>query len=414
MPENLYDILRERGFIAQCTETDAVMRERLATPLTAYAGFDPTADSFHVGSLVPIMALYWLQHCGHRPLAVIGGATGLVGDPSFKNDARKMLSREEIDSNVRALGGQLGRLLRFDSSVSGAVLLNNADWLGNLNWIDLLRTVGTHFGVNRMLSMDSVKGRMEAGGMTFLEFNYMVMQAYDFMHLRRSQNCTLQVGGQDQWGNIVMGIELTRRLDAREVSGLTFPLVTKSDGTKFGKSEKGNVWLSPERTTPYEFYQYWRNVADGDVQRFLGFFTTVPMAEVQTLCAVATGDINLAKERLAYEVTTLIHGAAAADSARSDSRKAFGATQDLSGDSIPHAPLPAAELSTKVGLFVLLVRAGLANNNSEARRLVDGGGVRIHDRLIADPKTVVGMDDVVGQSLILRVGKKKLFRYDVT
>ena len=413
MADNLFDILKARGFIAQSTETEAAMRERLATPLVAYNGFDPTADSFHVGTLVPIMALYWMQQCGHKPVALIGGATALVGDPSFKNDARKMLTVAEVAANCRALGGQLARLLRFDDSASGALLVNNADWLGTLNWIELLRAVGPHFSVNRMLSMDSVKGRMDAGGITFLEFNYMVMQAYDFMHLRRTLGCTLQTGGQDQWGNIVMGIELCRRCDAQEVAGLTFPLVTKADGTKFGKSEKGNVWLSAERTSPYEFFQFWRNVADSDVQRFFGFFTMLPMAEVAELCAPGA-DINRAKERLACEITTLIHGAAIAEQARADARKAFGADQDLSGDSIPHGPLPRSEADGGIGLLGLMVRAGLAPSNSEARRLVEGGGVRIHDRAVTDPKTAVTASDIIAGRIVLRAGKKRLYRFDIT
>jgi tyrosyl-tRNA synthetase len=410
MPENLFDILTERGFVAQSTEAPDAMRARLAKPVTAYVGFDPTADSLHVGSLVPIMGLYWLQRCGHRPLALVGGATALVGDPSGKTEARKMLSREEIDRNAVAIAKQIGALVRFDGAPGGAKLVNNADWLAGLGWIQLLREVGPHFSVNRMLSMESVKGRMEAGGISFLEFNYMVMQAYDFAHLRRTESCTLQMGGQDQWGNIVMGIELARRQDGAEVAGLTFPLVTKADGGKFGKSEKGNVWLSPERTPPYDFYQFWRNAADADVRKFLGFFTILPMAEVDRLVA---GDINAAKETLAYEVTKLIHGQGAADAAREDSRKAFGAAQDVTGDSIPHADLPAAELAAGIGLLALLVRGKLATSNSEARRLVEGGGVRIHDRAVTDPAAKVAASDAVDGYIVLRAGKKRMFRFDL-
>jgi tyrosyl-tRNA synthetase len=407
---NLLDVLTERGFLAQSTETADAMRARLAKPTTVYIGFDPTADSVHVGSLVPIMGLYWIQQCGHRPLALIGGATALVGDPSGKTEMRKMLTRDDIDANCRALSAQLARLLRLDASPTGAKLVNNADWLAGLGWIQLLREVGPHFSVNRMLSMDSVKGRMEGGGITFLEFNYMVMQAYDFAHLRRAEDCTVQMGGQDQWGNIVMGIELARRMDGAEVAGLTFPLVTKSDGGKFGKSEKGNVWLAAERTPPYEFYQFWRNVADSDVRKFMGFFTILPMAEVDRLCA---GDINAAKETLAFEVTRLLHGQAAADQAREDSRKAFGAAQDVSGDSIPHGDLAASELDAGAGLLALLVRAKLATSNSEARRLVEGGGVRVHDRAVTDPAAKVASTDVVDGHVLLRAGKKRLFRFDV-
>jgi tyrosyl-tRNA synthetase len=268
MSENLYDLLSSRGFVAQ--STDAEMRKRLESPITAYIGFDPTADSLHVGSLVPIMGLMWMQRCGHKPLVLVGGATGLVGDPSGKSAMRQMLTREDIDRNAQAIAKQIGSVVKFGDGPSDAKLVNNADWLANLNWIEMLREVGPHFSVNRMLTMDSVKGRMENGGITFLEFNYMVMQAYDFAHLFRAEKCTVQMGGQDQWGNIVMGIELGRRTADADLAGLTFPLVTKSDGGKFGKSEKGNIWLSAERTPVYEFFQFWRNVSDADVGKFLG------------------------------------------------------------------------------------------------------------------------------------------------
>ena len=411
MPENLYDVLQSRGFIAQCTDAD--LRERLERPVTAYCGFDPTADSLHVGSLVPIMGLAHLQRCGHRPLVLVGGGTGLVGDPSGKTEARKMLSREDIDRNARCMAAQIGRLVRFDDSATGAKLLNNADWLTTLSWIDLLREVGPHFSVNRMLTMDSVKGRMESGGITFLEFNYMVMQAYDFLHLWRAERCSLQLGGQDQWGNIVMGIELGRRLEDAALAGLTFPLVTKADGGKFGKSEKGNIWLSPERTPPYEFYQFWRNAADGDVRKFLGFFTFLPMSEVDRLVAQGGDSLNYAKEVLAYEVTTLVHGEAAAEQARDSARKAFGVQHDVTGDAIPHADLPAAELAAGLGLVALLVRANLAPSNSEARRLVQGGGVTLHDARVDDPNRKLTAEDVREGILLLKAGKKRMFRFDV-
>jgi tyrosyl-tRNA synthetase len=413
MPDNLFDVLTERGFVAQSTEPPEAMRQRLAAPVSAYIGFDPTADSLHVGSLVPIMGLYWLQQCGHRPLVVVGGATALVGDPSGKTEMRKMLTREDIDRNAVAIARQIERIVRFDASPTGAKLLNNADWLAELNWITLLREVGPHFSVNRMLSMDSVKGRLEGNGISFLEFNYMVMQALDFVHLHQAEACSLQMGGQDQWGNIVMGIELGRRRQGVELAGLTFPLVTKSDGGKFGKSEKGNIWLSEKRTPPYEFYQFWRNAADADVRRFLGFFTTVPMAEVDRL--TATGElINEAKELLAVEVTKLVHGAEAAEQALQDSRKAFGADRDVTGDSIPHGEFTVAELEAGVGLLAALVRAKLAASNGEARRLVEGGGVRVHERVVKDHAEKLGTRDVVDGYVLLRAGKKRMYRFDVT
>jgi tyrosyl-tRNA synthetase len=412
MPENLFDVLTARGFIAQ--SSDAGMRERLASPVTAYAGFDPTADSLHVGHLVPMMGLHWLQRCGHRPLALVGGATALVGDPSGKSEMRPMLTHEDIATNVRALGAQLSRLVHFDDSVSGAKLLNNADWLAPLGWIELLREVGPCFSVNRMLSMDSVKNRIESGGITFLEFNYMVMQAYDFLHLFRAERCTVQMGGQDQWGNIVMGIELVRRKADAAAAGLTFPLVTKADGGKFGKSEKGAVWLSAERTPVYEFYQFWRNAADNDVRKYLGFFTTLPMDEVERLTSGGGEGLNAAKETLAFEVTKLIHGAAAAEKAREDAQRAFGTQRDVTGDTIPHAPLSQLEIDAKIGVLTLLVRGGLAPSNSEARRLVQAGGVRIHERVVDDPTATVTGTDVQSGYILLRAGKKRMFRFDVT
>ena len=411
MSENLYDLLQARGFVAQCT--DAEMRKRLEKPVTVYIGFDPTADSLHVGSLVPIMGLRWIQHCGHKPLALVGGATALVGDPSGKTAMRQMLSRADIDRNAQAIAKQIGSVVRFGDGATDAKLVNNADWLANLNWIEMLRAVGPHFSVNRMLTMDSVKGRMDSGGISFLEFNYMVMQAYDFAHLFKAEGCTVQMGGQDQWGNIVVGIDLGRRTADADLAGLTFPLVTKSDGGKFGKSEQGNIWLSAERTPVYEFFQFWRNVSDADVAKFLGFFTTLPMDEVRQLTEHKDQRINDAKSVLAYEVTKLIHGQTAADQALADAKKAFGAAHDVSGDSIPHGDLAASELEAGIGLLPLLVRANLATSNGEAKRLVLGGGVSLHDARIDDPTRKVGTADVKDGHVLLKAGKKKFFRFDV-
>jgi tyrosyl-tRNA synthetase len=411
MPENLYDVLAERGLVAQCT--DPAIRERLSRPLTCYIGFDPTADSLHIGSLVPLMTLAWMQRGGHRPLAVIGGATGLVGDPAGKSEQRKLLDREEVQHNVAGLRAQVGLVLSFDAGPTGARLLDNAEWLADLHWIDLLREVGACLSVNRMLTLDSVKGRMvDGGGITFLEFNYMVMQAYDFLHLYRVHGCTLQLGGQDQWGNILMGIELGRRLAGAELAGLTQPLVTRSDGGKFGKTESGTIWLTAARTTPYLFYQFWRNVADADVARFLAFFTFLPMDEVRRLTSRPGQALNEAKEVLADDLTTRIHGAAAAAAARDDSRRAFAPLADAGGDSIPHAPLATTELEAGVGLLTLLVRAGLAASNGEARRLVQGGGVRLHDERVDDPTRQITAADLRSGHLLLRAGRKRLFRFD--
>ncbi len=416
---NLFDALTARGLVAQTTDP-AGIRERLSKPRVAYCGFDPTADSLHVGSLVPIMGLAWLQRAGHKPIVLVGGGTGLIGDPSGKTESRKMLTRDQIDHNARCIGDQIGRVVRFGAGPTDAVLVNNADWLCGMTWVEVLRDFGPHFSVNRMLTMDSVKNRIsaaqegEGAGLSFLEFNYMVMQAIDFVHLHRTHGCTLQLGGQDQWGNIVMGIELGRRVQELDLAGLTFPLVTKADGGKFGKSEAGNIWLDPRKTSPYEFYQFWRNTPDADVKRYLGYFTFLPQDEVDRLGALEGQELNTAKQTLAYEVTKLVHGEAEADAARDSATRAFGVAADVSGDAIPHAALPAEELAAGIGLLALMVRAGLAGSNGEARRLVQGGGVRIGDEKIADIGHRVTAADVSDGYLLLRVGKKKLFRFDVS
>ncbi len=437
MPEvsdNLYEVLHRRGLIAQATAEPEVLRRRLdaatAGPIAGYIGFDPTADSLHVGSLMPIMLLAHLQRCGHTPVVLLGGATAMIGDPSGKTQSRQMLSREQIDANAMAIAEQIGRIVPFGQGETGAQLVNNADWLGGREYIDFLREVGPHFSINRMLSMESVQGRLESGGLTFLEFNYMVMQAYDFVHLHQTRGCTLQLGGQDQWGNIVMGIELDRRLraargDAPEdpgsdgfgLVGITTPLVTKADGSKFGKSEAGNIWLSRERTPVFEFYQFWRNVADADVRRFLACFTFLEMEEVGDLAAAEGAAINAAKERLAHEVTRLVHGDADADAAHDAARRAFagggGAAGDVTAESIPSGKLARGELDAGVGVVMLLTRAGLASSNGEARRLIQGGGVRVGGEVVEDVSLTLTSEHADEGYILLRVGKKRLFRWDV-
>ena len=409
---NLYDVLAERGLVSQ--STDENIRQRLEKPVTCYIGFDPTADSLHVGSLVPIMVLAHAQRCGHRPIALVGGGTGLVGDPSGKTESRKMLTIEDINHNALCIGKQISSIVDFNDSPTGARMVNNADWLTKLSWVELLRDYGPHFSVNRMLTMDSVKSRIEAeSGLTFLEFNYMVMQAIDFLHLFKTHKCTVQMGGQDQWGNIVMGIELGRRLAGADLAGLTMPLVTKSDGGKFGKSESGNIWLDPKRTSPYDFYQFWRNTPDMDVRRYLGFFTFLPAEEVNRLGSLEGQELNAAKEILAYEVTKLIHGEAEALAARDSAKKAFSAAQDVTGEAIPHADFAADELAGGIGIIQLLVKAGLAKSNGEAKRLVSGGGVKLHDKVINDINQQVNADDVADGYVLVRAGKKRLFRFDV-
>jgi tyrosyl-tRNA synthetase len=413
---NLYDVLAERGLVSQCT--DEKIRERLAKPVAAYCGFDPTADSLHVGSLVPIMGLAHLQRCGHKPVVLVGGATGLVGDPSGKTEARQMLSAEDIHDNAEAIAKQIGRIVDFDDSDTGAILVNNLDWFGEMKWLDMLRDVGSRMSVNRMMSMESVKGRMtgegdqSGAGISFLEFSYMLLQGYDFAHLFDAHRCTLQIGGQDQWGNIVIGIDLGRRLHDADLAGLTFPLVTKSDGGKFGKSEQGNVWLDEKRTSVFDFFQFWRNVDDKDVGRFLGYFTFLPMDEVRTLASAEGKAINESKVRLAYEVTKLVHGREAADQAVEQVKQAMGGG-DVTGDAIPNGPLDASELAEGVGLIALVVKAGFAKSNGEARRLIQGGGIRLHDEKMTDPLRTVTPDDASEGYVLIRAGKKRMFRFDL-
>lgn len=416
-PQNFFDVMNARGLVAQTTDEN--IRNRFApgsAQVSAYCGFDPTADSLHVGSLVPIMGLAHLQRCGHRPIIIVGGGTGMVGDPSGKTEARKMLTREQIDHNAQCIAAQIARVVSFgdpqNPRPTDAIMLNNADWLAKLNWIDMLRDIGPHFSVNRMLTMDSVKGRMtgEGDGISFLEFNYMIMQAYDFVHLYKHHRCTVQLGGQDQWGNIVMGIELGRRTAAADLAGLTFPLVTKADGGKFGKSEQGNIWLDARRTSPYEFFQFWRNVNDADVSRYLKYFTFLPPEECELPADADGGAINAMKEKLAFEVTQLIHGEAEARAALDSAKKAFG-EGDVTGDAIPHAPLDPAKLPAS--LLDLMVEAQLAASKGEARRLIQGGGVKLHDDKITDVAQTITSNHIRDGYVLVRVGKKKLFRFDV-
>jgi len=413
---NLYDVLAQRGLVSQTTDED--IRQRLSKPVTLYIGFDPTADSLHVGSMVPIMVLAHAQRCGHKPVALVGGGTALVGDPSGKTDSRKMLTLEDIDRNAQGVAKQISLIVRFDApgkpTPTGGVMVNNAEWLTKLSWVGLLRDFGPHFSVNRMLTMDSVKSRLDAeSGLTFLEFNYMVMQAIDFLHLNKSMGCTVQMGGQDQWGNIVMGIELGRRIAGADLAGLTMPLITKSDGGKFGKSESGNIWLDPKRTSPYDFYQFWRNTPDVDVKRYLGYFTFLPIEEINRLGMLEGQELNQAKQVLAYEVTKLIHGQAEAVKARDSAGKAFSSAQDVTGEAIPHATISVQELANGVGVVRLLVTAGLAKSNGEAKRLVSSGGVRLHDQPIKDISAQATKDSVRNGYVLIRAGKKRLFRFDV-
>ncbi len=425
-PANFYDVMAERGLVAQCTDAPDAFHKRLERPIVAYCGFDPTADSLHIGSLVPIMGLAHLQRCGHKPLVLVGGATGLVGDPSGKSEARRMLSEKQVRDNAEAIARQIGRIVSFGGGAHEALLVNNIDWIRPLSWLDVLRDVGSRVSVNRMMSMESVKQRMtaEGEGISYLEFSYMLLQAYDFAHLFREHGCTLQLGGQDQWGNIVMGTELGRKLHEADLAGLTFPLVTRADGGKFGKSEAGNVWLDSDRTSVFDFFQFWRNVADADVGRYLGYFTFLPMDEVRTMAEAEGAAINAAKVRLAFEVTRLVHGEAQAAKARDAAAGAFGGSGasggggsgggvDVSGEAIPSRTLDAAQLEAGLSVIEALTTAGFAKSNSEARRLIDGGGVRLHDTRIDSPDRRITPADAPDGYVLLRAGKKRLFRFDV-
>jgi len=417
---NALDILEERGFLYQITDAPA-LRQRLAErPATFYVGFDPTGSSLHIGHLLPVMAMRWLQQSGHRVIALVGGGTAMVGDPSGKTEARPVLSLEEIDANAEKLKEQLSRFLDF-SSPERAVLVNNAAWLRGLNYIEFLRDIGRHFSVNRMLAAESVKIRLETG-LSFLEFNYMLLQAYDFYVLKRDHDCDLQLGGQDQWGNIVAGVDLTRRMLGKDVFGATFPLLLKSDGAKFGKTAAGAVWLDTARTSPYDYYQFWRNVDDAEVARLLAFFTALPMEEVRRLGALPAPAVNRAKEILAFEATLLAHGAEAARHAYLAAGGEFGfadpagsiatssrvrevATGD-SGEAIPTVHLPGAELAAGLSVIRLLVVAGLAQSNGEGRRLVQGGGCYLNNERVTDGQRQVTKADFAAGELFLRAGKK--------
>ncbi len=417
---NAFDILEERGFLYQSTDRETLRTELGGKRLTFYVGFDPTGNSLHIGHLLPVMAMRWLQKCGHRAIALVGGGTAMVGDPSGKTEARPILSSAEIDANAEAIKCQLGRYLDFRDD--RARMVNNADWLRDLTYIEFLRDVGKHFSVNRMLAAESVKSRLETG-LSFLEFNYTLLQAYDFFVLCRDRDCSLQLGGQDQWGNIVAGVDLTRRMLGKEVYGATFPLLLKEDGEKFGKTAAGAVWLDGKRTASFEYYQFWRNADDAHVVRLLGFFTELPMEEVRRLGTLPAPDINRAKEILAYEATALAHGA-------EEAGKAFIAAGSEFGFADPDGNIPTSSRVARIGIrgspedfptvtqsrqdiaqgvwiVALLVAADLCSSNGEARRLIRGGGCYIDDKRITDEKRVVTLADFDDRGrLMLRAGKK--------
>nr|WP_295739415.1 tyrosine--tRNA ligase [uncultured Acidocella sp.] len=379
---------KARGFIFQCTDEAALDAACANGSIAGYAGFDLTADSLHVGHMIPIMLLRLFQRHGHRPVALMGGGTTRIGDPSFREEARQLLGDEQIAANLIGIRKNLEAFINFGDGPNDAILVNNADWLDKLSYIGLLREVGVHFSVNRMLSFDSVKSRLDREqGLTFLEFNYSILQSYDFRELNRRNNVVLQMGGSDQWGNIVSGIELVRRTDQKSVFGLTTPLITTASGQKMGKSAAGAVWLSAEKLSPYNYWQFWRNTEDADVGRFLRLFTDVPLDEIARLEALGGAEINSAKIILATEATTLAHGRAAAEEAAETARKLF--TEGVAAGSLPSISLTAAEFGAGLPAFALLVKAGLAASNGEARRLIRGGGAKLDDVTIGDEAQMI-------------------------
>lgn len=415
MSDNVYRILKERGFLYQTTDDEALEKILGKEKVTCYIGFDATADSLHVGSLVPIMALVHMQRCGHRPIALLGGGTTMVGDPSGKTEMRQMLTAEDIKKYGEGIKRQFAQYLDFGKD--RALMLNNAEWLLPLNYIEFLRDVGVHFSINRMLTAESVKQRLETG-LSFIEFNYMLLQAYDFYVLARDYKCLLQMGGQDQWGNIVAGSDLTRRMLGKQVYGMTFPLITTSGGEKFGKSAGNAVWLDGSKTSPYDFYQYWRNVDDRDVEKYLGLFTFLPMDEVKRL---PEENVNRAKEILGFEVPRLAHGREAAVEAYTAAVRQFGGgagvdiqtSSDIeavklhAASAIPTVELNKDRLHDGLWVVKLFVEAGLCSSNGEARRLIKQGGAYINDEAVKDDSMEINEKALADGALVLRAGKKR-------
>jgi tyrosyl-tRNA synthetase len=404
----VFDVLQERGFVEQATD-EAQLRELLKGKVTCYIGFDPTASSFHVGNLVPIMALAHMQRHGHRPITLVGGGTGLVGDPSGKDQMRQILTYDEIARNAEGQKRQFARFLNF--SEGRALLLNNADWLTRLNYIDFLRDIGVHFSVNRMLAAESVKIRLETG-LSFIEFNYQLLQAYDFWHLFKHYECTIQMGGSDQWGNIVAGTDLIRRLEGKQAYGITFPLIMTADGKKMGKTEKGAVWLDPERTSPYEYYQFWINTDDRDVKRFLALFTFLPLGDVEEYGRLEGAEVRRAKEALAFEATKIAHGQEEAGMAREASRALFSGSGEE--ENVPTVEMERDRFEKGIPAFKLFESTGLCASGSEARRLIEQGGAYINNRRVERFDSPVAMKEFSeNNKMLLRAGKKKYLRIKI-
>ena len=407
MSKNVYDILEERGFIEQCTHEDEVRELLGKESVTFYIGFDATADSLTAGHFLTVMAMMHMQRAGHKPIALLGGGTTMIGDPSGKSDMRTIMTRETIDHNARRFHEQLSKYISFDDDK--AIVANNADWLLDLNYVDFLREVGVHFSVNKMLAADCYKQRMEKG-LTFFEFNYMIMQSYDFLKLNQLYDCKLQLGGNDQWSNILGGVDLIRRKEQKPAFGLTFKLLTTSEGIKMGKTMKGAVWLDPEKTSPYEFFQYWRNIEDVKVEECLGLLTFLPMEEVRRLGALEGAEINYAKEVLAYEITKIVHGEEEAIKARDAAKALFEG--GAKSEDIPTTTYPADKFEEGIDLITLLVDAKLATSRSDARRTIEQGGVTVNEVKVTEfDKVFTNNDFDADGALLVRKGKKSYNRF---
>jgi tyrosyl-tRNA synthetase len=404
----LLQVLSSRGFIHQVSEPEALDALAKTARVTGYIGFDCTAPSLHVGSLLPIMMLYWMQQTGHRPIALMGGGTTRVGDPSGKDESRKLLTDALIERNLKGIREVFSKFLQFGDGPGDAVMANNADWLNKLNYIDFLRDVGRHFSINRMLTFDSVRLRLERQQeLSFLEFNYMILQAYDFVELNRRYGCVLQMGGSDQWGNIVNGIDLGRRLLGKQFFALTSPLITTSSGAKMGKTATGAVWLNPDMVSPYDYWQYWRNTEDGDVPRFLKLFTTLPLEEIGRLASLRGEEINEAKKLLATEATALVHGRSVAEQAAETARRTF--EEGALAETLPTVQVAARELAGGISvLSAFAEKTKLVASNSEARRQIKNGGLRVNDRAVEDDRMVLSQADLTKEGVIkLSLGRKR-------
>ena len=401
------NVLQSRGFVHQISDPDSLDALAARRELVAYIGFDCTAPSLHVGSMVQIMCLYWLQQTGNRPIALMGGGTTRVGDPSGKDETRRILSIEEIERNKEGIKQVFSRFLTFGEGKSDAVMPDNAEWLTKLNWIEMLRDIGRHFSVNRMLAMDSVRLRLERDQeMSFIEFNYMILQAYDFVVLNQRYDCRLQMGGSDQWGNIVNGIDLGRRMGAPQLHALTTPLITTSSGEKMGKTASGAVWLNADMKSPYEYWQFWRNTEDADVARFLKLFTTIPLSEIGRLASLKGAEINEAKKALADSATALLHGPEAARTAAETARQTF--EEGAIAENLPKVEVLRGELEAGLGVLASFVKAGLVASNGEARRQIKGGGLRVNDTAVTDEKMTLTPSDLTAEGVIkLSMGKKR-------